>query len=231
MVGSSGPTTGQRASARSSPRWTPAPRPRCAAALRAAVEVGDFGYLPTGPGRGDGGGVRGVAARPLRLAGRARRRPPVPDVLRGLEIVIAHFTAPGRPVILPTPAYMPFLDRAGPAAGGRSSRCPPRRRRPARPRPRRHRRRLPRGRRAAGADQPAQPARARVHRRRAARGVRGGRPARRPGLRRRDPRAADLPRAPARALRHALGDGGRAHRHRRRRRPRRGTCPGSRADS
>ena len=38
---------------------------------------------------------------------------PVPDVLRGLEIVLAHRTAPGRPVILPTPAYMPFLDLPG----------------------------------------------------------------------------------------------------------------------
>lgn len=39
-------------------------------------------------------------------AGRVR---PLPDVLAGLEAVIRHFTAPGSPVILPTPAYMPFL--------------------------------------------------------------------------------------------------------------------------
>jgi cystathionine beta-lyase len=33
----------------------------------------------------------------------------VPDVLRALEIAITHFSRPGSPVILPTPAYMPFL--------------------------------------------------------------------------------------------------------------------------
>ncbi|MFY9931837.1 MAG: aminotransferase class I/II-fold pyridoxal phosphate-dependent enzyme [Streptosporangiaceae bacterium] len=33
----------------------------------------------------------------------------VPDVIKGLEIAITHFSRPGSPVILPTPAYMPFL--------------------------------------------------------------------------------------------------------------------------
>jgi cysteine-S-conjugate beta-lyase len=33
----------------------------------------------------------------------------VPDVLKALEIAIVHFSRPGSPVILPTPAYMPFL--------------------------------------------------------------------------------------------------------------------------
>jgi cystathionine beta-lyase len=33
----------------------------------------------------------------------------VPDVIRALEIAITHFSRPGSPVILPTPAYMPFL--------------------------------------------------------------------------------------------------------------------------
>jgi cysteine-S-conjugate beta-lyase len=33
----------------------------------------------------------------------------VPDVIKALEIAIAHFSRPGSPVILPTPAYMPFL--------------------------------------------------------------------------------------------------------------------------
>lgn len=35
---------------------------------------------------------------------------PLPDVLKGLETAIALFSRPGSPVILPTPAYMPFLD-------------------------------------------------------------------------------------------------------------------------
>jgi cysteine-S-conjugate beta-lyase len=37
----------------------------------------------------------------------------VPDVLRALQIAITHFSRPGSPVILPTPAYMPFLAMPG----------------------------------------------------------------------------------------------------------------------
>jgi cysteine-S-conjugate beta-lyase len=33
----------------------------------------------------------------------------VPDVIKALEIAISHYSRPGSPVILPTPAYMPFL--------------------------------------------------------------------------------------------------------------------------
>ncbi len=33
----------------------------------------------------------------------------VPDVLRALQIAITHFSRPGSPVILPTPAHVPFL--------------------------------------------------------------------------------------------------------------------------
>lgn len=38
---------------------------------------------------------------------------PVPDVIKALEIAITHFSRPGSPVILPTPAYMPFLSVPG----------------------------------------------------------------------------------------------------------------------
>lgn len=34
---------------------------------------------------------------------------PVPDVIKALELAITHYSRPGSPVILPTPAYMPFL--------------------------------------------------------------------------------------------------------------------------
>ncbi|MDR1999016.1 MAG: aminotransferase class I/II-fold pyridoxal phosphate-dependent enzyme [Frankiaceae bacterium] len=34
---------------------------------------------------------------------------PAPDVLKTLEIAIGYFSRPGSPVVLPTPAYMPFL--------------------------------------------------------------------------------------------------------------------------
>lgn len=39
----------------------------------------------------------------------AGRVHPVPDVVAAFELVIEHFTDPGSPVIVPTPAYMPFL--------------------------------------------------------------------------------------------------------------------------
>lgn len=34
---------------------------------------------------------------------------PLPDVLKGLEVAIEYFSEPGAAVVLPTPAYMPFL--------------------------------------------------------------------------------------------------------------------------
>ena len=37
----------------------------------------------------------------------------VPDVLKALEIAITRFSRPGSPVIVPTPAYMPFLSVPG----------------------------------------------------------------------------------------------------------------------
>lgn len=37
----------------------------------------------------------------------------VPDVLRALQVAITQFSRPGSPVILPTPAYMPFLTVPG----------------------------------------------------------------------------------------------------------------------
>jgi cysteine-S-conjugate beta-lyase len=37
----------------------------------------------------------------------------VPDVIKALEIAIMRFSRPGSPVILPTPAYMPFLSVPG----------------------------------------------------------------------------------------------------------------------
>ena len=80
--------------------------------LEALAKLSDdasFGYLP--PALADG-----VA---LACAGFQLRRfgwevdpaliRDVPDVLKALEICITRFTRPTSPVILPTPAYMPFL--------------------------------------------------------------------------------------------------------------------------
>lgn len=39
----------------------------------------------------------------------ADRIHPLPDVIKGLELAITRFSRPDAPIILPTPAYMPFL--------------------------------------------------------------------------------------------------------------------------
>jgi cystathionine beta-lyase len=38
---------------------------------------------------------------------------PLPDVIHGMSVAIEHFSRQGSPVILPVPAYMPFLDVPG----------------------------------------------------------------------------------------------------------------------
>lgn len=83
--------------------------PAVTAALHAAVEAGRFGYLPPK-----------LAADLARACARWQERRygwrvepeaiyPVSDVLTGFELVLRHFSRPDSPVILPTPAYMPFL--------------------------------------------------------------------------------------------------------------------------
>lgn len=87
--------------------------PAVRAALQEAVAADAFGYLPTGPATAMAEACAawqrdryGWAVAPADVF-------PVADVLRGLELVVEHRTTPGRPVILPTPAYMPFLDLPG----------------------------------------------------------------------------------------------------------------------
>lgn len=83
--------------------------PPITAALRAAVERGSFGYLPPR--------VRADLAEACAQWQHRRygwvvppeQVYPVSDVLTALELAIRHFSRPGSPVILPTPAYMPFL--------------------------------------------------------------------------------------------------------------------------
>ena len=83
--------------------------PAISEALRDAVGRADFGYLSD------------HAAAELAQACAAwqhdsygwtvdpARVRPLPDVVEGLEAAIKVFSRPGTPVILPTPAYMPFL--------------------------------------------------------------------------------------------------------------------------
>lgn len=78
-------------------------------ALHAAVDNGAFGYLPAAL----------VAELREAYAGWAAERyawdvdpndvKVVADVIEAFEIAIEHFSAPGSAIVLPTPAYMPFL--------------------------------------------------------------------------------------------------------------------------
>jgi cysteine-S-conjugate beta-lyase len=82
-------------------------------ALAALARDAKFGYLPPAM----------AAELAAACAGFQRRRfgwdidpglvHDVPDVLKALELVIRHYSRPGAPVILPTPAYMPFLTLPG----------------------------------------------------------------------------------------------------------------------
>ncbi|MGV8965818.1 MAG: MalY/PatB family protein [Cellulomonas sp.] len=82
-------------------------------ALHAAVEIGGFGYLPPAVGT-----RMSVAFSRWALDRYAWDVPPenvrpVADVIAGLTNAIQHFSTPGSAVIVPTPAYMPFLTVPG----------------------------------------------------------------------------------------------------------------------
>lgn len=78
-------------------------------ALRAVVDEGFFGYLPD-RARDD---LREACAGWYRTHYNwdipLERIDPLPDVLKGLEVTIEHFSKPGSKAIVCTPAYMPFL--------------------------------------------------------------------------------------------------------------------------
>jgi len=83
--------------------------PAVTSALHAAVDHGDVGYLPRGLSselsRATAGWMRdttGWDPTPERVH-------PIADVIQGLEYAIRHYTRPGSAVVVPTPAYMPFL--------------------------------------------------------------------------------------------------------------------------
>ena len=84
--------------------------PAITRALHAAVDRGLFGYLPDwltqDLARATAGFLRdrhGWEVPPERIR-------PLADVLAGLSAAITHLSRPGSPVVLPTPAYMPFLE-------------------------------------------------------------------------------------------------------------------------
>jgi cysteine-S-conjugate beta-lyase len=83
--------------------------PAVTKALHAAVDAAAFGYLPPGLLQGMSEAYAAWSADRYGWAVPPERVRPLADVLAGLAAAIEHFSRPGSPVILPTPAYMPFL--------------------------------------------------------------------------------------------------------------------------
>ncbi|WP_182111232.1 MULTISPECIES: MalY/PatB family protein [unclassified Actinotalea] len=83
------------------------------AALRSAVDAQAFGYLPPS--------VAAATSRATAHRLRSAYRWDVPasavhlvaDVHTAFRTAVEHFSAPGSPVVVPTPAYMPFLAAPG----------------------------------------------------------------------------------------------------------------------
>jgi cystathionine beta-lyase len=86
-------------------------------ALHEAVDRAAFGYLPAQAAGDMARACSGWQARRYGWDVPPEWISPLPDVIAGLQAVIEHFTPPGSPVVLPTPAYMPF--RAVPGLLGR----------------------------------------------------------------------------------------------------------------
>jgi cystathionine beta-lyase len=83
--------------------------PSIQAALRDVIERADFGYLSDRAGSELADAcARWQADRYGWVVDPAWIRP-LPDVITGLRAAITVYSEPGSPVILPTPAYMPFL--------------------------------------------------------------------------------------------------------------------------
>jgi cysteine-S-conjugate beta-lyase len=82
-------------------------------ALREAVDAQRFGYLP--PALSDRMSVAyaGWAADRYGWTVDPARVRPVADVMAAFRATVRHFSAPGSTIVLPTPAYMPFLTVPG----------------------------------------------------------------------------------------------------------------------
>jgi len=83
--------------------------PEVIEALRETVDNGFFGYLPDALEAGLAKAAAGWYAAHTDWRVPAERIHSMPDVLKGLEITLRHFAPKGGKVIVPTPAYMPFL--------------------------------------------------------------------------------------------------------------------------
>lgn len=78
-------------------------------ALHAAIDAAQLGYLPAGLSDAMSTATAHWHQQAYGWQLTAEQVHPIADVVAGLEIAIDHYSAPGAPVILPTPAYMPFL--------------------------------------------------------------------------------------------------------------------------
>jgi cystathionine beta-lyase len=84
--------------------------PAVLAALEAAVAGEVIGYLPHPIARDMQEACATYQADAFGWSVAPECVLPLPDVIHGLEVVIDHLSRPASPVILPVPAYMPFLD-------------------------------------------------------------------------------------------------------------------------
>ncbi|WP_105566780.1 MalY/PatB family protein [Microbacterium halophytorum] len=78
-------------------------------ALHEAVDNGAFGYLPAATGLAMRESLVDWAADRYGWSFSPDDVQPISDVIQAFEVAIEHFSAPGSAIVLPTPAYMPFL--------------------------------------------------------------------------------------------------------------------------
>ncbi len=78
-------------------------------ALQEIVQEGFFGYLPEQRSNELSAAVSAWYANTTGWEVPAEWIYPLPDVIKGLEVTLTHFAPKGGKVIVPTPAYMPFL--------------------------------------------------------------------------------------------------------------------------
>jgi cystathionine beta-lyase len=83
--------------------------PPVAAAMHEAIDVGLLGYLPEWLATRMAVAWCGFARDRYAWEVQPERVRPLADVMAGFIAAVEHFSEPGTPVILPTPAYMPFL--------------------------------------------------------------------------------------------------------------------------
>lgn len=83
--------------------------PAISTAVKDALDLGVTGYLPEHLAKDLSEATARWYADSYGWDVRADRVHHVPDVIAAFELAIEHFTSPGAAVIVPTPAYMPFL--------------------------------------------------------------------------------------------------------------------------